>query len=116
VKFRPIVLTAAAAIVFAACSTAGSTNAPSAVSPSVAPSSDPMSMAPPMSMEPSGSATTGGVVTDSAAADLRTKLNLALGEHIIFASKATVPPSAAATPSSPPTVTCSTRTAPTSAP
>jgi hypothetical protein len=28
-------------------------------------------------------------MTDTAAADLRTKLNLALGEHIIFASKAT---------------------------
>ena len=88
-KFRPIVLTAAAAVVFAACGTAGSTSAPTAATPTVAPSSGPMSMAPSMSMEPTGSATTGGVVTDSPAADLRTKLNLALGEHIIFASKAT---------------------------
>ncbi len=90
-KFRPIALTAAAVVVFAACGGTGATNAPTTVTPSVAPASDGMSMAPSdgMSMEPNGSPTTGAVVTDSAAADLRTNLNLALGEHIIFASKAT---------------------------
>ncbi|HYH92016.1 MAG TPA: hypothetical protein VD763_02565 [Candidatus Saccharimonadales bacterium] len=41
-----------------------------------------------MSMAPSPSAG-GEVVTDSAAADLRTTLNLKLGEHLILASKAT---------------------------
>jgi len=47
------------------------------------------SQSPAMSSSPTGSATTGAVMTDTAAADLRTKLDLALGEHIIFASKAT---------------------------
>jgi hypothetical protein len=90
VKFRPILLTAAAAVVFAACGSTGSTGAPASKTPSVAPSSGGMSMAPSdaMSMAPSASMS-GTVMTDSPAADLRTKLNLALGEHIIFASKAT---------------------------
>jgi uncharacterized metal-binding protein len=44
---------------------------------------------PAMSLTPSGSPTTGALMTDTAAADLRTKLDLALGEHIIFAAKAT---------------------------
>jgi hypothetical protein len=50
--------------------------------------SNTMSMAPAESMAPSASMTA-SVVTDSPAADLRTKLNLALGEHLILASKAT---------------------------
>ncbi len=91
-KFRPIVLTAAAVVVFAACGPAAATKSPSSVTPTVAPSVAPsaMSMAPSdaMSTAPSGSATA-DVMTDTAAADLRTKLDLALGEHIIFASKAT---------------------------
>ncbi len=88
-KLRPIVLTAAAAIVFAACgSTGGASTAPSSAAPSVAasPSDGMMSHDPSMSAEPSGS---GDSVTDSAAADLRVKLDLALGEHIILATKAT---------------------------
>src|SRR5689334_12681689 len=54
----------------------------------MAPSAPAMSDMPSMSMAPSASAMT-GAVTDSPAADLRTKLNLALGEHIVFAAKAT---------------------------
>ena len=38
---------------------------------------------------PSESAGAGGIVTDSKAADLRTRLNYLLGEHIFLASKAT---------------------------
>ncbi len=88
-KFRPIILTAAAAVVFAACSSPGATQTPASTAPSQAPSAA-MSEAPSdaMSSAPSGSATA-GVMTDSAAADLRTKLDLALGEHIVFAAKAT---------------------------
>ena len=86
-KFRPIILTAAAVVVFAACGSSAATKAPS--TPGVAPSDAMMSHDPAMSASPAGSATTGEVMTDTAAADLRTKLDLALGEHIIFASKAT---------------------------
>jgi hypothetical protein len=92
VKYRSIALTAAATVVFAACSGSGAASkAPATSAPSVAASMAPsaaMSMAPSGSMAPSAS-DTGAVTTDTAAADLRTKLNLALGEHIIFASKAT---------------------------
>ena len=95
-RFRPIILTATAAIVFAACSgnagaTAPATQVPSAAAPSAAPSPSAAAMSPEpaMSATPSGSPTTGAVMTDTAAADLRTKLDLALGEHIIFAAKAT---------------------------
>ena len=90
-KLRPIILTAAVAVAFAACSGgAGATNAPTSASPSTATPSDATMGSPSaaMSMAPGASATT-GAVTESPAADLRTKLNLALGEHIIFASKAT---------------------------
>ena len=88
-KFRPIILTAAAAVVFAACSSTGATSKPASAAPSVAPGAG-GSMAPSdaMSTAPSGSASA-GAMTDSAAADLRTKLDLALGEHIVFAAKAT---------------------------
>ncbi len=86
-KFRSIALTAAATVVFAACGSGAATNAPASTTPSVAPSTAPsMSMAPTESMAPS---TGTAVIVDSPAADLRTNLNLALGEHIIFASKAT---------------------------
>ena len=88
-KFRPIILTATAAVVFAACGSAGASKAPTSVTPSAAPSDTMMSHDPSMPAAPSGSAMTGDVMTDSEAADLRTKLDLALGEHIIFASKAT---------------------------
>ncbi|MEO5940713.1 MAG: hypothetical protein ABIZ72_07015, partial [Candidatus Limnocylindrales bacterium] len=89
-KFRPIVLTAAAVVVFAACGSSGATKAPATPAPSAAPS-DAMKASPDPapSSGPTSSATTGEVMTDTAAADLRTKLDLALGEHIIFASKAT---------------------------
>ncbi len=87
-KFRPILLTAAAAIVFTACSSGAATTAPATPAPATqAPSDSPMaSMAP--SMAPS-SATGGEVMTDTAAADLRVALNNKLGAHLIFASKAT---------------------------
>ena len=90
-KFRPILLTAAASVVFAACSSGtGATTAPASTTPIASPSDAMMSSHDPaMSTAPSGSAVTGAVMTDTAAADLRTKLDLALGEHIIFASKAT---------------------------
>ncbi len=86
-RFRPILLTAAAAIVFTACSGGGATTAPATSAPSTAPSSAEPSMAPSMdpSMEPSPAA----VMTASAAADLRVALDTKLGAHIIFASKAT---------------------------
>ncbi len=87
-KIRPFVLMAAAAVAFTACSgTGGSTAAPSAPA-SASPSAATMYQEPSLSAEPSGSAPT-GAMTDTAAADLRTKLDLALGEHIIFAAKAT---------------------------
>ena len=88
-KSQAIILTAAAAIVFAACGNAGATSAPTTQAPSVMPSAsdDMMSHDPSMSADPSAS--TGSAMTDSAAADLRVKLDLALGEHIILATKAT---------------------------
>ena len=79
-KLRAIALSTAAVVLFAACGGAA-TQAPTATP---APT-DAM-----MSHDPSGSPDAmGGVMTDSAAADLRTKLDLALGEHIILAAKAT---------------------------
>ena len=84
-NFRSIALTAAAAVVVAACGSGAATQRPSQAAPSVAPSTAPsMAHSDGMSMAPSE-----GTVVDSPAADLRTNLNLALGEHIIFASKAT---------------------------
>ena len=91
-KLRPVILTAAALVAFGACSAnPGATTVPTNQVPSVAPapSTATMSHDPMMSASPSGSAMTGALVTDSPAADLRAKLDLALGEHIIFASKAT---------------------------
>jgi hypothetical protein len=87
VKFRSIAFTAAVAVAFAACGGSAATQRPSQAAPSTAPSVAP-SMAPSdgMSMAPSAG---GAAVTESAAADLRTNLNLALGEHLIFAAKAT---------------------------
>jgi hypothetical protein len=85
-RSRSILLTAAAAIVFTACSGGGgATTAPSSA-PSAAPTMAPMSMEPSMAPSPSD----GGMVTsDTPAADLRTSLNIALGEHLILAAKAT---------------------------
>ena len=71
------------AIVASACGGAGATStakSPTSAPATAAPMTDHMSMAPDGSAVP---------MTDSAAADLRTKLDLALGEHIILASKAT---------------------------
>jgi hypothetical protein len=88
VRFRPIILTATAAIVFAACGgNSGATTAPASKAPAVTtePSMAP-SAAPSTAASPSGPA---AVMTDTAAADLRTKLDLALGAHIVFAVKAT---------------------------
>ena len=85
-KSRSLILTAVAlsAVVVAGCGAAGSSSAPTGPAATSMPSmGDTMSMAP---MTPGSSA---APMTDSAAADLRTKLNVALGEHIILASKAT---------------------------
>ena len=86
-RSRSMMLTAAVltATVVAACGNAGATTAPTSAPPSAAATSAP-AMTDHMSMAPGGSATP---MTDGAAADLRTKLDLALGEHIILASKAT---------------------------
>ncbi len=85
-RLRPFVLSAAAVIAIAACSNSAATTKPT-LAPTVAAS--PIDAT--MSHEPSSgpSASGNAVMTDTAAADLRTKLDLALGEHIIFASKAT---------------------------
>jgi hypothetical protein len=87
VKSRSKMLTGAfaIAIVAGACTGAGATTAPTGAGATSAPAkTDHMSATP--SMDHKGSA---APMTDSAAADLRTKLDLALGEHIILASKAT---------------------------
>jgi hypothetical protein len=83
-----MMLTAAVltATVVAACGNAGTTTAPTGASATSAPATSAPAMTDHMSMAPSGSAVP---MTDGAAADLRTKLDLALGEHIILASKAT---------------------------
>ena len=87
-KSRSMMLTGALVItvVAAACGSSGATKsptgAPATTVPATAPAmTDKASMAPEMSEAP--------MMTDSAAANLRTKLDLALGEHIILASKAT---------------------------
>ena len=91
-RIRPLVLSAAAVVIVTACGSGATTSVPASTAPmspsmSMAPSNT-MSMAPAESMAPSASMTA-SVVTDSPAADLRTKLNVALGEHLILASKAT---------------------------
>ena len=79
-KLRAIALSTAAVVLFAACGGAATQ----------APTAKPTPTDAMMSHDPSGSPDAmGGVMTDSAAADLRTKLDLALGEHIILAAKAT---------------------------
>ena len=88
-NIRAIALAAAATAVFAACGSGAAGKAPASTTPSVAPPSDAMpSMAPSDSMSQAPSADA-AVITDSPAADLRTRLDLALGKHIIFAAKAT---------------------------
>ena len=85
-NIKPILLTTAAAIVFAACGGGGATPVPASQAPAATPApSEAPSDAP--STEPGPSAAT--VMTDTAAADLRTQLDLKLGAHIIFASKVT---------------------------
>jgi hypothetical protein len=85
-RSRSILLTAAAAIVFTACSGGGGATTAPSTAPSTTPTMAPMSMEPTMAPSPSD----GGVVTsDTAAADLRTALNIKLGEHLILAAKAT---------------------------
>ncbi len=102
---RLATVTCAVAALATACSGAGSSNAPSAsIKPSTVASQPSSSMAaePSMGMHPTASASSsmragpsapaaGGVsgATDSKAADLRVKLDLLLGEHIILATKAT---------------------------
>ena len=86
-RSRSMMLTATVltAAVLAACGGSGATTAPTSAAATSTPAmTDHMSSQP--SMGPDGSAVP---MTDSAAADLRTKLDLALGEHIIFATKAT---------------------------
>ena len=79
-NLRAIALSAAVVVLFAACGGAATQ----------APTAKPTPTDAMMSHDPSASPdTTGGLMTDSTAADLRTKLNLALGEHIILAAKAT---------------------------
>ena len=73
-------------VVIGACSGATSPS-PSASAPPPPPAAASASAAPAVSAGPSAS--TSQVTTDTAAADLRIKLDLLLGEHIIFASKAT---------------------------
>ena len=88
-KLRHLTLSAAGLVLVAACGGSAATPAPSATAAAPSPS-DPMTMSHEPSMAPSASASmAAGVVTDSPAADLRTKLDLALGEHLIFAAKAT---------------------------
>ncbi|MEJ7696519.1 MAG: hypothetical protein WKF78_07870 [Candidatus Limnocylindrales bacterium] len=71
-------------------STAPESTAPESTTPeSAAPSAGTESAAPSAGTESAAPSAGGDIVTDSPAADLRTKLDLALGEHIIFASKAT---------------------------
>ncbi len=85
-RFQMLTATVLTATVFAACGASGTTTAPTSAAATSAPAmTDHMSTAP-ESMAPHESA---APMTDSAAADLRTKLDLALGEHIILASKAT---------------------------
>ncbi len=85
-QIKQLIATALGTVVLvAACSSPGATQAPATPAAATAPASEaPASMAPHAS--PSAGA---AVMTDTAAADLRTRLDLALGEHIIFASKAT---------------------------
>ncbi len=79
-NLRAIALSTAAVVLFAACGGAATQ----------APTAKPTPTDAMMSHDPSASpGATAGVMTDSAAADLRTKLDLALGEHIILAAKAT---------------------------
>jgi len=73
---------------FAACSSGGTATAPTSQPASASPS-DAMMHSASSSVVASGSPAAAGVMTDTAAADLRTKLDLALGEHIIYAAKAT---------------------------
>ena len=84
-KARRITLPLVAVLALAACSGGGgATTAPQSAAP--APSDAMMSHGP--SMAPSGSPA-GEAMTESPAADLRTTLDLALGEHLILAAKAT---------------------------
>ncbi len=94
---KPSALALATLLVLGACAGAGSTQAPTSPGgPSTTPSSaaaspdttDHSSMAPGDSAEPGASMAPGGSI-DSPAADLRTNLNIALGEHLILAAKAT---------------------------
>jgi hypothetical protein len=86
-RFRMLTGAFAIAIVAGACGGGAATSAPTGAAPTGAASSPAPTTTDGMaSMAPHGSASP---MTDSAAADLRTKLDLALGEHIIFASKAT---------------------------
>ena len=85
-QIKQLIATALGTVVLvAACSSPGATQAPATPAAATAPAS-----AAPASMAPHASPSAGAaVMTDTAAADLRTRLDLALGEHIIFASKAT---------------------------
>ncbi len=86
-KSRSLTLTAAVltAVVIAGCSGTRATTAPTGAAATPAPAVTDHAM----STAPSNAPGSAAPMTDSAAADLRTKLDLALGEHIILASKAT---------------------------
>ena len=89
-RFKHLIVTAlGAAVLVSACSSSGATKAPATPAASTAPASAGPASAAPASAGPASAAPGAAVMTDTAAADLRTKLDLALGEHIILASKAT---------------------------
>jgi hypothetical protein len=78
------------AAVFGACSTGGATSAPTSGPAATTPAmTDSMMTEAPMATTGSTAGSSAEPMTDGGAADLRTKLDLALGEHIILASKAT---------------------------
>jgi len=115
VKFKHLIVTAlGTAVLVGACSSGGVTKAPATAGASSAPASTSLESTAPESTAPESTAPEsaapsagtesaapsagtesaapsagGDIVTDSPAADLRIKLDLALGEHIILASKAT---------------------------
>ena len=90
-KSRSMMLTALAltGVVLAGCGGTGASSAPSGPTATSMPSMDTMSMAPASPAASASPDSSAAPMTDSAAADLRTTLNLKLGEHIILASKAT---------------------------
>jgi hypothetical protein len=88
VKSRSKLLTGAFAIAIVAGACGGTAATPTGAAPTTAPASA-QPTTPPMSDQMSMAPGSAGPMSDSAAADLRTRLDVALGEHLILASKAT---------------------------